>query len=75
MKMAVFWVVAPCVRETSVNFCQTTRHNNPEDRHLQPINCLKSSLEMQDIISSVAEMIVLSFQDTKGEQALTFSSA
>jgi hypothetical protein len=40
-KMAVFWVVAPCkeivllmtagsTSETSIHFCQTTRHNNPE---------------------------------------------
>jgi hypothetical protein len=55
MKMAVFWVVAPCglvgvyrrfrsaialmieaasTSETSVNFSQTTRRNNPEDSHL-----------------------------------------
>jgi hypothetical protein len=66
MKMAVFWVVAPCIlvevydisevlaasiirargllialmmeaastSETSVNFYQNTRHNNPEDSHL-----------------------------------------
>jgi hypothetical protein len=56
MKMAVFWVVAPCslvevyqrfrgtfwlhhqgaasTSEMSVNFYQTTRRNNPEDRHL-----------------------------------------
>jgi hypothetical protein len=68
MKMAVFWVVAPCslvevyrcldvlaatiigmmddrsialmmeaasTSETSVNFYQTTRRFNPEDRHLR----------------------------------------
>jgi hypothetical protein len=60
MKVAVFWVVAPCsllevyrrfrsacclhyiatmmeaasTSETSVNFCQNTRRNNPEDTHL-----------------------------------------
>jgi hypothetical protein len=46
MKMAVFWVVAPCSRdialmmeaartsETLVNFYQTTRRYNPEDSHL-----------------------------------------
>jgi hypothetical protein len=46
MKMAVFWVVAPCslvitnisevlaTSETSVNFYQTTQHRNPEDSHL-----------------------------------------
>jgi hypothetical protein len=51
MKMAVFWVVAPCslghhhkaivlmmeaesTSETSVNFYQTTRCNNPEDSHI-----------------------------------------
>jgi hypothetical protein len=54
MKMAVFWVVAPCIlievyrrfrgacclhhqgessSETSVNFYQTTRCNNPKDSH------------------------------------------
>jgi hypothetical protein len=42
--MAVFWVVAPCslalmmeaanTSETSVNFYQTTRRNNPEYIHL-----------------------------------------
>jgi hypothetical protein len=45
MKMAVFWVVAPCdfialmmeaasTSETLVNFYQTTRRYNPEDSHL-----------------------------------------
>jgi hypothetical protein len=41
MKMAVFWVVAIALMmkvgrasETSVNFYQTTRRNNPEDSHL-----------------------------------------
>jgi hypothetical protein len=45
MKMAVLWVVAPCglialmmetgnISETSVEFYQTTRCNNPEDGHL-----------------------------------------
>jgi hypothetical protein len=31
MKMAVFWVVAPC---SLVNFYQTTRCYNPEDSNL-----------------------------------------
>jgi hypothetical protein len=43
MKMAVFWVVAPCslmmeaasTSETSVNFYQTTRRYNPEESYLQ----------------------------------------
>jgi hypothetical protein len=49
MKMAVFWVLAPCslvedialmmeaarTSETLVNFYQTTRRYNPEDSHLQ----------------------------------------
>jgi hypothetical protein len=42
IKMAVFWVAAidlmmeaANTSETSVNFYQTTRRNNPEDRHLQ----------------------------------------
>jgi hypothetical protein len=49
MKMAVFWVVAPCTllevialmmevastSETSVNFYQTTRRYNPEDSHIR----------------------------------------
>jgi hypothetical protein len=45
--MTVFWVIAPCslamialiveatkTSETSVNFYQTTRRNNPEGNHL-----------------------------------------
>jgi hypothetical protein len=48
VKMAVFWVVAPCslvevalmmeaarTSETLVNFCQTTRRYNPEYSHLR----------------------------------------
>jgi hypothetical protein len=35
MKMAVFWVVAPCsLVEIWVNFYQTTWRYNPEDSHL-----------------------------------------
>jgi hypothetical protein len=39
LKMAVFWVIALMMEvastsETSVNFYQTTRRNNPEDSHL-----------------------------------------
>jgi hypothetical protein len=43
VKTTVFWVVAPIIAlmmeaastsETSVNFYQTTRRNNPEDSHL-----------------------------------------
>jgi hypothetical protein len=45
MKMAVFWVAAPCslialmmeeasTSETLVNLYQTTRRYNPEDSHL-----------------------------------------
>jgi hypothetical protein len=43
MKMAVFWYVAAMIAlmmeavstsETSVNFYQTTRRNNPEESHL-----------------------------------------
>jgi hypothetical protein len=44
MKITVFWVVGPCsaialmkaasTSETSINFYQTTRRNNPEDSHL-----------------------------------------
>jgi hypothetical protein len=44
MKMAVFWVIAQwaialmteaaSTSETSINFYQTTRRNNPEDSHL-----------------------------------------
>jgi hypothetical protein len=45
MKIAAFWVVAPCslaarTSETSVNFYQTTRRYNPEDSHLQQSHCL-----------------------------------
>jgi hypothetical protein len=48
MKMTVFWDIQPSslafidllmkaasISETSVNFYQTTRRNNPEDSHLQ----------------------------------------
>jgi hypothetical protein len=48
MKIAVFWVVAPCslallleaarISETLVNFYQTTRCYNPEDSNLQVLN-------------------------------------
>jgi hypothetical protein len=43
MKMAIFLDVTPCIAlmmeavitsETSINFCQTIRRNNPEDNHL-----------------------------------------
>jgi hypothetical protein len=47
MNVAVFWLVAPCglvqvtmlmeaasTSETSVNFYQTTRRNNPQDVHI-----------------------------------------
>jgi hypothetical protein len=59
--MAVFWVVAPMeaviTSETSVNFYQITRHNNPEDSHLhtRPHENLKShkfkflTLNLQEI--------------------------
>jgi hypothetical protein len=56
MKMAVFWVAAMIIAlmmeaintsETSVNFYQTTRRNNPEDSHLytRRRENLKSGLE------------------------------
>jgi hypothetical protein len=47
INITVFWVVAPCSKlmtlmmesastsETSVNFYQTTRRNNPEDSYIQ----------------------------------------
>jgi hypothetical protein len=79
MKMAVFWVVAPCslvevyrrfrrlqtfyhqkiialmmeaasTSETPVNFYQTTRHNNPEEIHLQTMGCFKNRLFLFYII-------------------------
>jgi hypothetical protein len=58
MKMAVFWVIAPCsvsvalmverasTSETSVNFYQTTRRKNPEDcsLHIRRREILNSHL-------------------------------
>jgi hypothetical protein len=54
LKMAVFWTVAPIAlmleaastSETSVNFYQTTRRNNPEESHLHTRRCenLKSHI-------------------------------
>jgi hypothetical protein len=43
MKVAVFWVIAPCnlvmeasgTSETSVNSYQSTRRSNPENSHLR----------------------------------------
>jgi hypothetical protein len=54
MKMAVCWDAAPCrlvvllvqapsTSETSVNFYQTTRRNNPEDSHLH--TCRRENLK------------------------------
>jgi hypothetical protein len=53
MKMAVFWVVAPCslmmeaasASETSVNFYQTIRRNNPEESHFHSVVKLAYNLE------------------------------
>jgi hypothetical protein len=50
MKMAVFWVVAPCglialmkeavqTSETLVNSYESTRNYNPKDSHLQTEKC------------------------------------
>jgi hypothetical protein len=53
MKMAVFWVVAPCISlmmeaastsETSVNFYQTTWRNNPEDSQLRRLRALENRM-------------------------------
>jgi hypothetical protein len=38
MKMAVFWVVAPC---SLVEVCDIARRNNPEDSHLDT-ECLRT---------------------------------
>jgi hypothetical protein len=55
MKIAAFWVVAPCslvmmmeaasTSETLVNFYQTTRRYNPEDSHHHLCACLLSLCE------------------------------
>jgi hypothetical protein len=61
VKVAVFWVVVRILArglfialmmysanttETSVNFYQTTRRNNPEDSHLQQVTFLYSFIIM-----------------------------
>jgi hypothetical protein len=65
MKMALFWIVAPCnlvatssalmmetirTSETLVNFYQTTRRYNPEDSHLLRNPCLKRFLHPKQVM-------------------------
>jgi hypothetical protein len=53
MKVAVFWVVAPCslvteaasASETSVNIYQTTRCNTPENSHLRHLFWFQSKVQ------------------------------
>jgi hypothetical protein len=76
MKMAVFWVVAPCralmmeaesTSETSVNFYQTTRRYNPEDSNLQVMNCFNFKLLV------TRKMKENSFSKSDCKKGLTFS--
>jgi hypothetical protein len=64
MKMAVFWVVAPCslvevmmeaarTSETLVYFYQTTRHYNPEDCHLRFPSSFSTKILFAFLISSM----------------------
>jgi hypothetical protein len=67
MKMAVFWVVAPCshqeaagISETSANFYQTTRRNNPEVyRRFRDTFCLRHQA------ASTSETSVKFYQATR----------
>jgi hypothetical protein len=60
LKMAVFWVAAPCSQvegmmeaastsEMLVNFYQTTWQNNTEDRHLD--TCCRENLKSHNIVT------------------------
>jgi hypothetical protein len=71
MKMVVFWVVAPCslvevyrrmveaasTSETSVNFYQTTRRNNPEDSHIH-------TRRRQNLISQLSHYVLQHLLET-----------
>jgi hypothetical protein len=68
MKMAVFWVVAPCgmvkftdvsevlaasiMKATVINFYQTTRRNNPEERHFHNRRHENLKSHLENIMSS-----------------------
>jgi hypothetical protein len=53
MKIAVFWIVAPCSL-VEVNFYQTTRCYNPEDRNFR----LLPSLQQPSKASILTHMIL-----------------
>jgi hypothetical protein len=54
--MSALMMEAASTRETSLNFCQTTRRNNPEDSHLHTRSRenLKSHL-VRDIVSDTQQ--------------------
>jgi hypothetical protein len=72
MKMAVFWVAAPCslvlaasiiraanTSETSVNYYQTTRRKNPQDNHL--LSRRRENLKSQQGKQSVLQVYATVF--------------
>jgi hypothetical protein len=70
--MTVFWVVAQCrlialmteaesTSETSVNFYQTTQHNNPEDSHLHT-RC-HENLKPHILCYAATEIVTAQFAD------------
>jgi hypothetical protein len=56
----VLMMEAVSTSETQVNFCQTTRHNSPEDSHLQTNLCsLCSPVPLGAVMTDVCRLDVL----------------